>query len=329
MAQERIESDILGQPASLASVAAHQFGAGLAALQEAARAIAAAPSVILSGMGSSAYACVPLACQIGAQIIESGELLHFPRPVHTVVLVSRSGETVEVVRAIPELKARKARIIGITNEPSSTLAAQADITLLTNSFDDEMVAIQSYTGTLLTILILGAILSGEPLEPCRARVDALINTIRTQIPVYIEQSLAWRDFFVSAQTIYLLGRGPSFASALEGSLMFNEAAKTPAVAMTGGNFRHGPVEVVDPAFRAIVFASQPATRTLDLGLAADIARFGGGVKLIHAPDVHPPLATVLEIVPVQIASWRLTQWKEIPRGVFRFATRVTTREERF
>lgn len=323
---ERMVEDILGQPESLAHAAERQLGAGLSALQEAAKAMKGARSLVLSGMGSSAYACISLGCRTGATVVESGELLHFPRRADVVVLVSRSGETVEVVKLLPLLRAQGTTVIGVTNEAESTLARGADIPVLVDCFADGLVAIQSYTGTLLTMLLLGAVVAGDSLVEWKRRVDVLTAAMRVRLPELLEESAGWREFYGSAPVMYLLGRGPSYGSALEGSLMFHESAKLPAVAMTGGNFRHGSAEVIDDKFRAIVFASQPATHALDAALAGDIARFGGRVQFIEAPEVHPSLAPVMEIAPVQVAAWRLTQWKSIPSGVFRFCTQVTTAE---
>jgi glucosamine--fructose-6-phosphate aminotransferase (isomerizing) len=127
---------------------------------------------------------------------------------------------------------------------------------------------------------------------------------------------------------------------LEGALLFGEIAKTPAVAMGVASFRHGPIEVVDGRFRGFVFAPRGRTRDLNIGLAADVIRFGGSVRLIGPVDTDghglqwintPPcpemLAPLLEIVPVQVAAMRLAELRGIAIGSFRYITQVT-RDER-
>ncbi len=129
---------------------------------------------------------------------------------------------------------------------------------------------------------------------------------------------------------------------MEGSLLFNEVAKTPAIGMGAGNFRHGPVEVVDEAFSAFVFATQRETRELEMALARKLRSFGGQVQVIASglsgstaeidwpiPVVSGLLAPVLEIVPVQLASYRLAEWKGLIPGEFRFAGAVTRSEVEF
>jgi glucosamine--fructose-6-phosphate aminotransferase (isomerizing) len=120
--------------------------------------------------------------------------------------------------------------------------------------------------------------------------------------------------------------------------MFNEVSKQASTAMSPANFRHGPVEIVDARFRAILFATQPAALSLDLALAADLARFGGQARVVTPPGVDAAvpawtlpgmdsrLAPVFEAIPVQIAAWRLAQWRGVPLGVFRYASQVTRAE---
>jgi glucosamine--fructose-6-phosphate aminotransferase (isomerizing) len=113
----------------------------------------------------------------------------------------------------------------------------------------------------------------------------------------------------------LIGRGPCYAPVLQGALMYKEAVRNPAGGSLGGDFRHGPMEMVREGFRAVVFA--PAGRTYDqnLGMAKDIARFGGKVMVItnREPDLSDPhvhvfrldidneyLFAIAGIIPIQL-----------------------------
>ena len=76
------------------------------------------------------------------------------------------------------------------------------------------------------------------------------------------RSETWRPFLESEAPLYLLGRGASLGAVSEGVLLMHETAKASAVGMQAGQFRHGPVEVVDSHFRAIIFGTQTATAEL-------------------------------------------------------------------
>jgi glucosamine--fructose-6-phosphate aminotransferase (isomerizing) len=99
--------------------------------------------------------------------------------------------------------------------------------------------------------------------------------------------------------------------------------------MSAAQFRHGPVEVVDDRFRGIVFASQEATRDVDLALARDLASMGGKVRVCQSRGVPSPFEPLIEIVPVQIAACKLAEHKGIDPGDFRYATLVTVAESGF
>ena len=176
-------------------------------------------------------------------------------------------------------------------------------------------------------------------DSMEAGLAAAAEALDVLVEECVSASETWRDFFQPARAIYLLGRGASIASALEGALLFHETAKTPAVSMAAAHFRHGPVEVVNGEFRGVVFASQAQAADLDEALARDLRQLGARVfpigpfaeesiswKTDGVPELFAPL---LEIVPVQLAGLRLAQWNGIVPGEFRFASAVTQTETGF
>lgn len=66
-------------------------------------------------------------------------------------------------------------------------------------------------------------------------------------------------------------QGYGFASAAQTALMFMEATKTPASALLGGEFRHGPLEMVGPGFICIIYAhSRSGVYRQSIRLMADV-----------------------------------------------------------
>jgi glucosamine--fructose-6-phosphate aminotransferase (isomerizing) len=325
--------DIRNQPDSLAQVVRYQCGEGSLDLIAAAGSICESKRVVLTGMGSSLFACYPLhfyllAHGIHSVVVDAGELLHYGGLLcrdAVLVMVSRSGESIEIERLLDTVDCRT--VVGVTNVVDSTLWMRSHRRILINGMADELVAIQTYTATVLSMLALGATVAGE-LEQRTAELEQAPIAMREAVVRYEAESEGWREFFDGVPAVYLLGRGPSVASVLEGALMFHEASKFPAVAMQAGAFRHGPVEVVDEKYRALIFATEDRTRDMALSLARDLEAYGGRVKVIGArdwplPDLPEWLAPVIESVPVQLASYRLALWRGIQPGKFRHATLVT------
>jgi glucosamine--fructose-6-phosphate aminotransferase (isomerizing) len=346
--QTRLEQDIYGQPLSQAGVLEHQRGTGRKALEEAAALLKSRRQVVITAMGGSLWAAIPLeyylnAHGIPAVAVEAAELLHYRRRLcegAAVLMVSRSGESVEIVKLLDALRGQSP-VVGVTNETDSTLARQADICIQVHSLPDEIVAIQSYTGSVLALMLLGTAAAGE-FDSAAQQSEAALSHLPEMIARADAASPEWNDFLGSGGPVYLLGRGPSYGSAMEGSLLFHETAKGPALGMAAASFRHGPVEAVDNKFRAIVFAPEGKTRSLNLALAREILRLGGLVKVIGpsgedagmvpgivTPAVPEMWAPLIEIVPVQFAAMRLAALRGLPIGVFRHSGQVTRDETTF
>ncbi len=344
----QLAHNILAQPESLELVLEQQRGQGLEALNRAASLLRSAKRVLITGIGASMFASIPLEyllCSHGvdAMTIEAGELLHYRHNAFreaVAVVVSRSGESIEVRKLLALLEGRQL-IIGVTNEPESLLAQSADVTIHIGSPPDEMVAIQTYTGTVLALHLLGSAVTNE-FEAASMRIEGLRAELSQLVEASFEEMRGWDDFLLGVPPVYLLARGPSCASALEGALLFNEVAKTPAVGMPTASFRHGPVELVDENFRGIIFAPEGDTQDLNLALARDLTRFGGRVRVLgpagksitglqwcDVPAIPETLAPLFEIVPVRVAALRMAQLRGISPGSFRYAAQVATDESSF
>jgi glucosamine--fructose-6-phosphate aminotransferase (isomerizing) len=292
--------NIQAQPAALAAVLARQLGPGLADLQAAAGELRRARRIVFTAIGSPYFACLPLVrhlkrAGLPADLLLASDLLHdfdaFPEAGDLVVLHSRSGESVEILRLLPLLRRRGARLLAVTNLPESTLAAQADLALVMGCPPDEMVAVQTYTAALLVNALLGqAACEPASLDPgaqTLAAIQALPSLVEVAIRQFAAASQSWGAALRQARAIYLLARRSAFASAQEGALLFHEVAKTPAIAMDAGAFRHGPAEVLDERFYAIVIAPVGPAFDLNAALAQDIAHLGGHASLLSSlPPVN-------------------------------------------
>jgi glucosamine--fructose-6-phosphate aminotransferase (isomerizing) len=161
-----------------------------------------------------------------------------------------------------------------------------------------------------------------------ATVDNLDGSLETQLQRSLSAASAaivsWQEQITESAwphpqaMTYLLGRGASAASCHEGRLLWEEAAKLPASAMSTGGFRHGPQEVVREGLRVALWIDGERMRVQDLALAADLRRFGVNLLLIgqhvpadtgdlvlEIPAVRPEWQFLTDIIPIQIAAERL------------------------
>ena len=300
--------------------------------------------VIITGMGGS-FAAGTLA-QFGliengvqAVTVESSELLyhahHLIKSEPLVVMISQSGESREVVRLLEELDKRQAQcpIIGITNTPDSTLAQRSTHTLLIQAGEEKTVSTKTYTCTLTALVLLTAALTGWDTAP---QVEQAAHAIETALPDWEMQAKHIAERIGKTTFIEFLGRGASRASALTAALVTKETAKLPTEGMVGGQFRHGPLEVLAPEITVAIFMGSGIERSLNETLAADIEARGAAVIRIGSALEHdlgfniPPLddfvMPIAEIVPVQLLAAELAAQRGFPVGEFRYGTKITTTE---
>ena len=343
--------DILNQKLALPLVLQYQLGQGRKTLNEAAGLVRGAKQVVVCSIGASYAAGYSLINQLAAQHIaatleDAGELLHYTHhgyDASTVfILISRSGETIEITRLVGLLKGKGATVIGMTNVADSYLARECDCLLFLNSPPDRLIAVQTYTATLLVLYLLSEQIAGRlESENCRRELETFINSFVSDSNKYEGISKEWNKHIKTYKCIYLLARGASQSSACEGQLLFHEMAWQAATFYNAGHFRHGPWEVMEPGFFGIVFAPDDACYELNINLALQIAQRGGDVRLVthRVPDHLPKNITVfqvehsntylnpiMEIIPMQFFVYEFALRKGHNPGEFRASAPITLTE---
>lgn len=304
------------------------------------------PTVVITGMGSSMYAAYPAQAYLSSQgiralIWETADLVDhhkkFLGPDTLLVAVSQSGETAEMLRLLDALP-RKEGLVAVCNTEASSLAGRANLLLPMMAGRPAPVGTKTYACAVAVLMYLAVAIARKPPQPL---TQALMQAIEAQ-----EKILDRRDeltppiaeFFNRPQYVALLGRGPELASVFQGALLFKEVAKLGAEPMSAAQFRHGPMEIINPAHRYIIFARQDETRTKRLAdhgllkLAQDTRKHGGrvllysdlpfddlsNVRLVPVEPVRMRLGTLIDSMHIQLLVHELAL-RAVEPGSFRFA----------
>lgn len=338
-------TDILKEPAQLLVSLSYALTTGSKELERAASLLRSAKTVIIAGIGASWHAGMAMQSVFLAQgrqtlLMDASELLYFAELTAgtVVVLLSRSGRSIEIVRLLKKCRADSVSTIAITNSPDSTLARAADVVLCTNTDFDHGVSITTYTAINLNATLLA-------LWACDYPVTILADELRTSI----EQSAAaipqWRETIeMSGWTDtnaanYFLARGSSLSSCHEARLLWEEAAKMPATALTTGGFRHGPQEMVHEGLRIGMWIDAERMRQQDLSLAADLRSLGARVFLIgqaldagaascvvSLPPIPSAFQSIIDVIPIQIAAEQLAALRGQDCDTFRLCSYIVQDE---
>ena len=147
-----------------------------------------------------------------------------------------------------------------------------------------MVSINIVTGMTVATLALCAEVVGQ-LEALRPALDELAAAMDDAVEQAVRQADELADLFAETRPLYLLYRGATRGAAYCGRLVLEEVARRPAIPLEVGEFRQGPIEVLDGQFGAVLFASGGEMETADLRLARDIRASGGQVMVVSGADI--------------------------------------------
>jgi glucosamine--fructose-6-phosphate aminotransferase (isomerizing) len=269
------------------------------------------------------------------------------RSTHTlrdpgVLVISQSGETADTLAALREAHARGLATVAITNNPQSTMAREANVSLPTLAGIERAIpATKSFTTQLAVLYSLALYLARLRGRMTLQAADTHIRQLK-EIPQLLESSLtAWQSQIealtpqlANSSTLLYLGRGAHYAIAREGALKLKESAYLNAEGYPSGELKHGPNALVSKDASLIMIATADAAdpdsrvryskvlqlmkdmraqgaRIISLATEGDhdVPRYSDSCLFI--PSTNDLLSTMLEVVPLQMLAYTLA----ISRGI--------------
>jgi glutamine---fructose-6-phosphate transaminase (isomerizing) len=337
-------NDILSNPANLKTVIQSHLNSDRFALTKAVRMIHRAGHVTFTGVGSGLNATIPASYYLmthgfPSQYLDATEAAYqlFPGLKESaIVLNTRSGETAELIRLNDLARHNHIPTIAVTNEPGSSVGQSAGVCIPTYSRWDELVVVSAFLGMVATELFLAGMAAGE-----FEQMAADLQKTAELLPGFLEQVLSQRLEILEAlhdsRSLYLLGRGPSLASAISGALVIQETSRRDALALPTGMFRQGPIEAIGPHFRTMMFEGGGETARLNHRLAEELLQQGSKVVWVGSthlpqavnilvPELPEHILPLLEIIPTQVLAYDLAIHDGIVPGEVQHIQRVITSE---
>lgn len=302
--------------------------------------------IVLTGMGSSDYAAIPVERALAARglpvlRVDAGQLLDVPQRVTNRSLVwatSQSGRSGEVAALADRLTGptRPATMIATTNDPQSPLANMADVVIELHSGEEATVSTKSYLNTLASHQRALAAMTGgsasavdTDIRQTAAEVEDLLNAWPSP------DELAARAWNQARSRFAFVGIEDDSATALMGALITKESSKVPVEGYIGGAFRHGPLELAGAGLTVALFGQGNEEDPFLPGLARDLAASGATVLTIgpkpYAQSTHlatparNSALTRLAVGATRVQLLTLAFAKatgEVP-GRFRFGKKIT------
>lgn len=169
-----------------------------------------------------------------------------------VIVISQSGETADSLAALREAKEKGCKVLGIVNVVGSSIAREADNVMYTWAGPEIAVATtKAYSCQLIALYLLamkfahvrGTISEGElaemieDLKKLPAQVEMLLNN-KDRIQKFANR-------YLSAKSIFFIGRGIDYAISMEGSLKLKEVSYIHSEAYAAGELKHGTISLIE------------------------------------------------------------------------------------
>ncbi|HEY1382516.1 MAG TPA: hypothetical protein VGF43_02820 [Dongiaceae bacterium] len=183
-----------------------------------------------------------------------------------VIVTSQSGESAEVHRMLGAIAGHPAAY-GMTLEANSALARALPPLIGAGGTEHAFAATRSL---MITLALHLSVLSALGLD-AKAALDVLRARVRLDVTEAVKLLRQCKAVVYSGRAL----RGLAEAIAL--STM--ELARMPAYALEGGQFRHGPLEMLKAELAAVHFCADEPALSLVAGLARDTVA-GGSPTLV-------------------------------------------------
>lgn len=202
------------------------------------------------------------------------------------IVISQSGETADTLAVLRFVK-QTHPVLGIVNVPESSVAREASSVLYTYAGPEIGVAsTKAFTTQLATLACFtiaiakarGAITREREAELCRLLLE--VPSLMADILALDPQIRALSSNLMHARDMLYIGRGTSYAIAMEGALKMKEISYIHAEAYAAGELKHGPIALIDEKIPVIVLAPSDALFEKTASNLQEAAARGGKIILI-------------------------------------------------
>ncbi len=300
-----MHKEMLEQPAAAERVLRgrldERFGtAHLGGLNMDARETRAIRRVKILGCGSAYYVG-----QMGASLVE--ELARIPadaeaasefryrnpviEPDTLYVAVSQSGETLDTLLAVQEIRRKGGRVIGLVNVVGSAIARECDGGIYLHAGPEVAVASTKALTNMFLGFALLALQLGRVRDLSVADGKRLIAGLQ-RLPEQLEEILAREEELATiatglaeAESLFFVGRVRGFPVAREGAQKFKEISYRHAEAYQTSELKHGPLALISPDVPTVALVPHDELTDRNVGALHEIAARRGPLVVITHADV--------------------------------------------
>ena len=286
------------------------------------------------GCGSAYYAG-----QMGAVLVE--ELARIPSdaepasefryrnpvvdPDTLYVAVSQSGETLDTLMAVQELRRKGGQVIGAVNVVGSAIGRECGHGVFLHAGPEIAVASTKALTNMAGSFAMLALLLGRVRDLSAADGQRIVAGLRA-LPGQMEKILAEEEQiaevarrFAAAEHMFFIGRVHGWPVAREGAQKLKEISYVHAEAYQAAELKHGPLALINSSMPSVVVVPSDDLVPKNISTIEQIKARGGPViavtsaelpaaladAVIRIPRGEPELEPLLLNVPLQILAYHV------------------------
>lgn len=249
-----------------------------------------------------------------------------------VLAISQSGETLDTIAAVREVKSKGAKVLAICNVRNSTLTREADCTLFLRAGPEISVCSTKAFTSQLTVLSLFTLLMARLRHMSKEEGQAFIHEIQS-LPPKIEQVLYQKETihalakkYAPYERFFFLGRHYMHTTSLEAALKLKEISYINAQGYPAGEMKHGPIALIDPSLAVIGMCGNKHTYEKIVSNLMEVKARGAPILAlapIGSPDIEsiatdvlwmPNVCDELASIPYAVASQLMAYYIALERG---------------
>jgi glucosamine--fructose-6-phosphate aminotransferase (isomerizing) len=249
----------------------------------------------------------------------------------TVVALSQSGESADLLAAIALL--RPARLIAVTNDARSSLAALAQIVIDVAAGPERAVPASKSVTAMVAVVLWAASLAGGRTERSARGLHHTADAVAAWLDGPDAGAVAVAaGHLATSRGVIVVGAGYGVPIANEIALKIKEASYVHAEGFPAGEFRHGSSAVLDASMAIVGIVDEASRASVDRPLteaaSRGATRYAIGARLgevaLLGPLVHEAFNTLAWLVTGQRLALELGRARGVdsdaPRGLAKALT---------
>lgn len=202
------------------------------------------------------------------------------------IAISQSGASPDIVALQGAVKQGGALTLALVNDAESPLALSADCLLPLRAGPEKSVAA---TKSVIAAMAAGAALIAD------WREDGALAAALEKLPDALDGAAPPAeaiDMIAAARSLFVIGRGATYAIAAEAALKLKETCAIHAEAFSSAEVLHGPAGVIVEGFPVIAFMPQDAARAGMRETLARLSAMGARLLVVDATSAEDPAMIV-------------------------------------